>query len=887
MALSPPAKTSKVSALSKSKQGHSSPSGSVKRKLSLPKERRSISKENENGDCKQPVMKENENGDSEQQVIKEKGGASKRTKCPGVRVIGGRVYDSENGKTCHQCRQKTLEFMASCRNVKGGKTCTMNFCPKCLLNRYGEKVEEASKSEEWKCPRCRGICNCSICMKKQGCVPTGILSHAAKATGFASVSDLLQCEGLTLDQVDALNSSQLDGLFESICSGAMDVKDLAKKLKPVQGSLISKQPTDMSLKKQCIPSLIHLLKDEKIKKLFNKCSSPSKEGNVQKSFDQSPAPLDLNGISCSEETANLSKSSKKIKRERGVEVKMIVNEEKLGIDKNVDKASDVSSSGNGAVTTKKKSKTKKNGKIKEEKKDLKDIQGPKGGNDSDVLSRPTISEPSNPKIKGQVMTGSKDDKEIEDSTDITEPVQRQKQTQLKRKQKKVHPSEISTSTGNEATAESNHGPDAAERKSKKQKSGSTISIENKNTVKGSEGQTITVTHRNKKIAEKDLNMKKHGIPKEENVPIISPQGKLMSSVAGIELSAGDVGQALQFLEFCSAFEQVLDLKKGLPESILRELTRGRVSQRGMYSSIVQFHVKLLSLIGEDMGEECEISHSGSGGNSWVQALRRLVTKKSSLLKEDAQPMSCNSSSDEQQRLRQEICQFDSFANASLRGGVEGYEMLDLSRKLRLLNILCDESLNTRCLRDWIDSANSRFNEYKKEHQEELMAVKEKAKEARQRMKDEMARVLLSSKEGSTLTINEHDELISRVKLEAEKARAAKQDALEATSRMKRPRCDAIRTQPIALDENGRAYWRLKGESDRSVCLLQDVSSWESLIGHDQWFLYNEEEENILVKYISWTRALKARQHQQCRVSPQSCSKIMDSEPVCAIEIALD
>ena len=25
-----------------------------------------------------------------------------RSKRPGVRVVGGRIYDSENGKTCHQ-----------------------------------------------------------------------------------------------------------------------------------------------------------------------------------------------------------------------------------------------------------------------------------------------------------------------------------------------------------------------------------------------------------------------------------------------------------------------------------------------------------------------------------------------------------------------------------------------------------------------------------------------------------------------------------------------------------------------------------------------------------------------------------------------------------------
>ena len=27
---------------------------------------------------------------------------AKRTSCPGVRVKGNRIYDSENGKTCHQ-----------------------------------------------------------------------------------------------------------------------------------------------------------------------------------------------------------------------------------------------------------------------------------------------------------------------------------------------------------------------------------------------------------------------------------------------------------------------------------------------------------------------------------------------------------------------------------------------------------------------------------------------------------------------------------------------------------------------------------------------------------------------------------------------------------------
>jgi hypothetical protein len=88
--------------------------------------------------------------------------AKKRTANPGVRVQGGRIYDSENGTTCHQvcqaragkhaearmpfqalmpclslhaqCRQKTVEVKASCSR------CTLRWCPNCLQNRYGEEV---------------------------------------------------------------------------------------------------------------------------------------------------------------------------------------------------------------------------------------------------------------------------------------------------------------------------------------------------------------------------------------------------------------------------------------------------------------------------------------------------------------------------------------------------------------------------------------------------------------------------------------------------------------------------------------------------------------------------------------------------------------------------
>ncbi|KAL4424642.1 hypothetical protein ABPG77_002260 [Micractinium sp. CCAP 211/92] len=110
----------------------------------------------------------------------------KRNNNPGVRVQGGRVYDSENGTTCHQCRQKTAEIKAKCT------ACTLYFCPKCLENRYKEKVEAANTAGDWRCPRCRGECNCSNCRKKKGMEATGQLANIAKKAGFGSVRDLLE-----------------------------------------------------------------------------------------------------------------------------------------------------------------------------------------------------------------------------------------------------------------------------------------------------------------------------------------------------------------------------------------------------------------------------------------------------------------------------------------------------------------------------------------------------------------------------------------------------------------------------------------------------------------------------------------------------------------------
>ncbi|CAH2076327.1 unnamed protein product [Thlaspi arvense] len=84
---------------------------------------------------------------------------------------GKRIYDPVRGKTCHQCRQKTLGYRTQCS--KCHPSVMGQFCGDCLYMRYGEHVLETLENPDWTCPGCRGICNCSLCRKQKGWLPTG------------------------------------------------------------------------------------------------------------------------------------------------------------------------------------------------------------------------------------------------------------------------------------------------------------------------------------------------------------------------------------------------------------------------------------------------------------------------------------------------------------------------------------------------------------------------------------------------------------------------------------------------------------------------------------------------------------------------------------------
>jgi hypothetical protein len=63
--------------------------------------------------------------------------------------------------------------------------------------RYGENVDEVAKDEDWECPSCRGICNCSFCRHRKGWPPTGGARPPAQphTVPVLTTSSSAQCTG--------------------------------------------------------------------------------------------------------------------------------------------------------------------------------------------------------------------------------------------------------------------------------------------------------------------------------------------------------------------------------------------------------------------------------------------------------------------------------------------------------------------------------------------------------------------------------------------------------------------------------------------------------------------------------------------------------------------
>lgn len=50
---------------------------------------------------------------------------------------------------------------------------------------------ETLENPEWVCPGCRGICNCSLCRKRKGWLPTGTAYKKVKQLWFIIILSML------------------------------------------------------------------------------------------------------------------------------------------------------------------------------------------------------------------------------------------------------------------------------------------------------------------------------------------------------------------------------------------------------------------------------------------------------------------------------------------------------------------------------------------------------------------------------------------------------------------------------------------------------------------------------------------------------------------------
>ncbi|KAK6913483.1 Zinc-finger domain of monoamine-oxidase A repressor R1, partial [Dillenia turbinata] len=480
-----------------------------------------------------------------------------------------------------------MDFMAACKNINANKPCTIKFCHECLQNRYGEKAEEVVNLEEWICPKCRGICNCSFCIKKRLHQSTGNLVYSVKAAGFSSVSDVLHVQGF----------ENVDSLKEKYTSRKKPVGEMNGVSSPVKRR-----------KENCL------------------------DGHSD--------------VSLSPKNVNVNEKPKKAKR--------------VG---------------------------------------LKEMHGMNGNGDAilkNTMSKKTKISQGASKLEG--MADKNDDTMFVGNDGENIPYCKKIEGDHKVLRDAVR---NGVCNGN-------------------------AEVKKKAAIKSCTAKD-TVTVQKKFICEE----------------IQLPQGAELTNVAGVDVPTEDVGHALQFLEFCATFGKVLDVKRGEPGSVLRDLFCCRSTRSGKCSSNLQFQIKLLKVIlGLDEDEEFTSSTTTSGGNAWLEALKECVSESQSILKD--LPEDCFDNEDR-------------------------YNRLDSSKKLKVLTFLCDETLGTGKLRNWIAEQNDVFAEEKKQARGKL-AAKEKEKHVKRKMQDEIARAILA-KNGDPLTISEHEAIILEIKNEAANAHA--------------------------------------------------------------------------------------------------------------------
>ncbi|PIN02470.1 hypothetical protein CDL12_25016 [Handroanthus impetiginosus] len=290
---------------------------------------------------------------------------------------------------------------------------------------------------------------------------------------------------------------------------------------------------------------------------------------------------------------------------------------------------------------------------------------------------------------------------------------------------------------------------------------------------------------------------------EEEADIPLPVGMELTSVCGLDIRAEDIGNALQFLEFCIVFEEILGLKKGEAENVLREILHGGTASPGKVSLTVHFHIQLMTLL------KCP----SDGENSWFQMLKGLLKAS----REDSLSMAAD------------------------------YDNLSASEKLRVLNLLCDEVLGTEKVRNWMEKKNNGCLEMVREAKQKARSAKGKEKSLKQKMKDDVKKAIIA-KDGAPLSFSEHEAIVSLTKSEAAQAHS---EVLESEDLLRKSNetCDALRIEPLFMEHHGNMYWKLNS-SKKSYVLQQSVGKGDMLTLDEKWYALDDAGIKMIERHIS-------------------------------------
>nr|GEV20219.1 zinc-finger domain of monoamine-oxidase A repressor R1 [Tanacetum cinerariifolium] len=300
------------------------------------------------------------------------------------------------------------------------------------------------------------------------------------------------------------------------------------------------------------------------------------------------------------------------------------------------------------------------------------------------------------------------------------------------------------------------------------------------------------------------------LTEDDDVAIQLPQGTELTNLAGIDIPSGDTGNALQLLEFCETFGEVLELQKGQPEIILRELTSVS-AQNGSEPLIIQFHVQLLSLIDEDMVKKYP-------GELWVEGFKECIAESDCPSKESLLEL--------------------------FKLQPHGYDKLNFSKRLRLLNFLCDEALGTVNMRSWLDDRNE---EEKKKMREKVIANREKEKNLKKKVQDEVAKAILS-RDGVPLSIAKQIDLVTKIKAETAITVAKSLEMRDVPHES-----HVLSLEPVLTDKNGCKLWKLKSQIDKIGVLVQDSCYGDTVTCEEKWFAYSDQEKTLVDEYVTSSR----------------------------------